>query len=47
MKHKKTTINPITEKDKKWFQYAVTVALNHAEIKKDSAKNNKNEPFHR
>ena len=32
---KTTTINPINKKDKKCFQYDVTVALNHEEIKKD------------
>ena len=35
IKNKKATINLINEKDNKWFQYAVTVALNHEEIKKD------------
>ena len=35
IKNKKTTINPINEKYSKCFQYAVTVALNHEEIKKD------------
>ena len=28
------TTNPINKKDNKCFQYAVTVALNHEEIKK-------------
>ena len=42
IKDKKATINPVNEKDDKCFQYAVTVALNHEEIKKISAKNNKN-----
>ena len=32
---KKATINPGNNKDNKCFQYAVTVALNHKEIKKD------------
>ena len=40
-KNKKATINPVNEKDNKYFQYPVTVALNHEEIKKRSAKNNK------
>ena len=35
MKNKKATINPINKKDNKCFQYAVTVSLNHEEIKKD------------
>ena len=34
IKNKKATINPINKKDK-CFQYAVTVALNDEEIKKD------------
>ena len=33
IKNKKGAINPINEKDNKCFQYAVTVALNHEEIK--------------
>ena len=33
--HKKSTINHINKKDKQCFQYDVTVALNHGEIKKD------------
>ena len=35
IKNKKATINPINKKDNKCFQYTVTVALNHEEIKKD------------
>ena len=35
IKNKTTTINPIKKKDNKCFQYAVTVTLNHEEIKKD------------
>ena len=35
MKNKKATINPINNKDNKYFQYAVTVTLNYEEIKKD------------
>ena len=38
--NKKTTMNPINEKDNKYFQYNVTVAFNHAEVKKKSARNN-------
>ena len=34
IKNKKVTINPIHKKDK-CFQYAVIVALNYEEIKKD------------
>ena len=32
-KSKQTAINPINKKDNKCFQYTVTVALNHEEIK--------------
>ena len=43
IKNKKATINFVNQKDNKYFQYAITVALNHEEIKKKrSAKNNKN-----
>ena len=45
IKNKKATINPINEKDNKCFQYAVTVALNHEEIKKDSQRKAKIKPF--
>ena len=38
IKHKKATINPIDKKDKKYFQFAVTVALNHEEIKRDQQR---------
>ena len=34
LKNKKTTINP-KNNDDKCFQYAITAALNYAEIKKD------------
>ena len=34
-KNKKATINPTNTKDNKCFQYAVTVELNHEEIKND------------
>ena len=36
IKSKKSTINSINKRDNKYFQYAVTVALNHEEIKKIS-----------
>ena len=38
IKNKKATINPITKKDKKCFQYAVPVPLNHEEIKNNLQK---------
>ena len=34
-KIKNATVNPINKKSNKCFQYAVTSALNHEEIKKD------------
>ena len=33
IKNKKETINPINKKDNKYFQYVVTVPLNHEELK--------------
>ena len=45
IKNKKGTINPINKKDNKCFQYAVTVALNHQEIKTDPQKIIKIKPF--
>ena len=43
-KNKKTTENPIN-KYNKCFQYAVTVTLNHEEIKKDPKRITKIKPF--
>ena len=34
IENKKATINAINKKDNKWFQYAVSVVLNHEEIGK-------------
>ena len=34
IKNKKSTVNVTNKKDNKWFQYAVTLALNHEEIGK-------------
>ena len=45
MKSKKGTINPINKKDNKSFQYAVTVALNYEETKKDPKRITKIKPF--
>ena len=42
IKNKKATINRINKKVNKFIQYVLTVALNHEEIKKRLAKNNKN-----
>ena len=44
-KKQKTTINSINKIDNKCFQYAVTVALNHEEIKKDPQRITKIKPF--
>ena len=44
IKNKKATINPINKKDK-CFQYAVTVALNDEEIKKDPQRITNIKPF--
>ena len=44
IKNKKATINLINKKYK-CFQYAVTVALNHEEIKKHAEKITKVKPF--
>ena len=44
LKHKKATIN-IKNNNDKFFQYAITVALNHEEIKKDPQRITKIKPF--
>ena len=38
IKNKQATINPINIEDNKCFQYAVTAALNHEDIRKDIKK---------
>ena len=45
IKNKKATINRINIKDNRCFQYTVTVALNHEEIKKDTQIITKIKPF--
>ena len=45
IKNKKATINPSNKKDNKCVQYAVTVVLNHEEIKKDPQIITKIKPF--
>ena len=35
IKTKKATMNPINKKDDRCLQYAVTIVLNHEEIKRD------------
>ena len=45
VKNKKATINPINKTDNKCFQYAVTVALNLEEMKKDLQRIRKVKPF--
>ena len=44
-KNKKATINPINKKDNKRFQYAVTMKLNHEEIRKKPGRITKTKPF--
>ena len=44
-KKQKLIINHINKKDNKCFQYAVTVALNHEENKKDPQRKTKLKPF--
>ena len=45
LKNKKTTINPQNKKDDKCFQYAVTAALNHEQIKDHPERISKIKPF--
>ena len=45
IKNKKATTNRTNKKDKKCFQYAVTVTLNHEEIKKYPQRITKIKPF--
>ena len=45
VKNKKATINSINKKDNECFQYAITVTLNHEQIKKDPQKITKFKPF--
>ena len=45
MKNKKATINPTNKKGNKCFQWTVTAALNHEEIKKDPQRITKIKPF--
>ena len=43
--NKKATINPINKKDNKCFEYAVTIVLNHKEMKKVSQEIAKMKPY--
>ena len=45
IKSKKATTNTINKKDSKCFLYAVSIALNREEIKKDKQKITKIKPF--
>ena len=45
LKNRKATINPQNKKDDKRFQYAVTVALNHEQIKDHPERISKIKPF--
>ena len=44
-KNKKATINPISKKDNKCFQYAVTVTLNNEKIGKHTERIKKLHPI--
>ena len=44
LKNKKATINP-KNNDNRCFQYALNVALNHEQIKKDPQRTSKIKPF--
>ena len=44
-KNKKATINP-NNNGNNWFQYALTVALNYQNIKKDPQRTSKIKPFY-
>ena len=45
IKNKKPAINSINKKDNNCFQYAITAALNHEEMKKDPQRITKIKPF--
>ena len=45
VKNKRATINPQNKKDDRCFQYAVTVALNHEQIKDHPERISKIKPF--
>ena len=45
IRNKKATINPQNKKDDKCFQYALTVALNHEQIKNHPERTSKIKPF--
>ena len=45
VKKQKAIINPQNKKDDKCFQYALTVALNHEQIKNNPERISKIEPF--
>ena len=45
IKNKETTIIPVNKKDSKCFQYTVTAALNHEEIRKHFGRKSKLKHF--
>ena len=45
IRNEKPKINPVKKKGNRCFQFAVTVALNHEEIKKDPQRITKFKPF--
>ena len=44
-KNRKDTINLINKKDKKCFQYVVTLVLNHKQMKEDPQRRTKIKPW--
>ena len=47
LKNKKAAINPNNKKDNKWFKYALSVALNHKQIKNNPERLSNLKPFMR
>ena len=47
LKNKKAAINPNNKKDNKWFKCALSVALNHKQIKNNPEKLSNLKPFMR
>ena len=45
IRNKKASINPISTKDNKCFQYTVTLPLNYKKLKKDPQRMTKIKPF--
>ena len=45
LRNKRATINPQNKKDDKYFQYAITTALNHQNIESHHQRMSKIRPF--